>query len=95
MSCQTNDLLHIWGKSLRSKTALLRNGSLLILFSYIGMRSLPAHCRRMTRCRSMWQTVCNRPQLNFCWAPIRWDAAFCLGYCTGRATPCCRRQWCC
>ena len=37
MSCQTNDLLHIWGKSLRSKTALLRNGSLLILFSYIGM----------------------------------------------------------
>ena len=37
MSCQTNGLLHIWGKSLRSKTALLRNGSLLILFSYIGM----------------------------------------------------------
>lgn len=37
MSCQTNDLLHIWGKSLRSKTALLRYGSLLILFSYIGM----------------------------------------------------------
>ena len=37
MSCQTNGLLHIWGKSLRSKTALLRYGSLLILFSYIGM----------------------------------------------------------
>ena len=37
MSCQTNGLIEIWGKSLRSKTALLRNGSLLILFSYIGM----------------------------------------------------------
>ena len=40
MSCQTNGLLHIWGKSLRSKTALLRYGSLLILFSYIGMAIL-------------------------------------------------------
>ena len=37
MSCQTNGLIEIWGKSLRSKTALLRYGSLLILFSYIGM----------------------------------------------------------
>ena len=37
MSCQTNGLIEIWGKSLRSKTALLRSGSLLILFSYICM----------------------------------------------------------
>ena len=37
MSCQTNGLIEIWGKSLRSKTALLRYGSLLILFSYICM----------------------------------------------------------
>ena len=37
MSCQTNGLIEIWGRTLRGKSSLLRNGSLLILLSYIGM----------------------------------------------------------
>ena len=37
MSCQTNGLIEIWGRTLRGKSSLLRNGSLLILLSYICM----------------------------------------------------------
>ena len=37
MSCQTNGLIEIWGRTLRGKTSLLRKGSLLILLLYIGM----------------------------------------------------------
>lgn len=37
MSCQTNGLIEIWGRTLRGKTSLLRNGSLLIMIFYIGM----------------------------------------------------------
>ena len=34
MSCQTNGLIEIWGRTLRGKTSLLRKGSLLILLIY-------------------------------------------------------------
>ena len=37
MSCQTNGLIEIWGRTLRGKTALLRNGGLLILGFYLVM----------------------------------------------------------
>ena len=37
MCCQTNGLIEIWGRTLRGKSSLLRNGSLLILLSYICM----------------------------------------------------------
>ena len=37
MSCPTNGLIEICGRTLRGKTSLLRKGSLLILLIYIGM----------------------------------------------------------